>query len=59
MLYDAADDDSATGGPAVHRRIWPVVGVVDASGVSFVDEVECEQVVTQVLADRHGGGGRA
>ena len=37
-LYDAADDDSATGGPDVHRRIWPMVGVVDASGVTFVDE---------------------
>ena len=59
VLYDAADDDSATGGPDVHRRIWPVVGVVDASGVSFVDEAEREQVVTQVLADRHGGGARA
>ena len=25
-LYDAADDDSATGGPDVGRRIWPTVG---------------------------------
>ena len=28
-LYDAADDDSATGGPDVGRRICPVVDVVD------------------------------
>ena len=28
-LYDAADDDSATGGPDVGRRIWPTVGIVD------------------------------
>lgn len=31
-LYDAADDDSATGGPDLVRRIWPVVAVVDAQG---------------------------
>src|SRR5205823_6825262 len=24
-LYDAADDDSATGGPDLTRKIWPVV----------------------------------
>src|SRR5690242_796785 len=24
-LYDAADDDSATGGPDLSRRIWPIV----------------------------------
>ena len=32
-LYDAADDDSATGGPDLARRIFPVVAVVDADGV--------------------------
>src|SRR6476659_821477 len=31
-LYDAADDDSATGGPDLTRRIFPVVGVVTAGG---------------------------
>ena len=31
-LYDAADDDSATGGPDLTRRIFPVVAVVDADG---------------------------
>lgn len=54
-LYDAADDDSATGGPDVHRRIWPMVGVVDASGVTFVDEAECESIVATILADRRDG----
>lgn len=56
-LFDAADDDSATGGPDVHRRIWPMVGVVDAAGVTFVDEAECEAVVAAILADRRGEGG--
>ena len=31
-LYDAADDDSATGGPDIARRIFPIVAVVDADG---------------------------
>ena len=31
-LYDAADDDSATGGPDMTRRIFPVVYTVDARG---------------------------
>src|SRR5438105_10554359 len=31
-LYDAADDDSATGGPDMTRRIYPVVVVVDEHG---------------------------
>ncbi len=32
-LFDAADDDSATGGPDLARRIFPVVAQVDAAGV--------------------------
>ena len=51
-LYDAADDDSATGGPDVHRRIWPMVGVADAAGVTFVDDGECERIVAAILTDR-------
>ena len=31
-LYDAADDDSATGGPDLTRRIFPVVSVITADG---------------------------
>jgi proteasome beta subunit len=31
-LYDAADDDSATGGPDLARGIWPDRAVVDADG---------------------------
>src|SRR5436305_3750846 len=32
-LYDAADDDSATGGPDLTRKIFPVVLAVDADGL--------------------------
>ena len=31
-LYDAADDDSATGGPDMTRRIYPIVVTVTADG---------------------------
>ena len=31
-LYDAADDDSATGGPDIARRIFPVVHVITPDG---------------------------
>nr|MBA2465272.1 proteasome subunit beta [Nocardioidaceae bacterium] len=31
-LYDAADDDSATGGPDLTRRIFPVVSVITGDG---------------------------
>jgi 20S proteasome alpha/beta subunit len=32
-LYDAADDDSATGGPDLTRRIYPVVASSTADGL--------------------------
>lgn len=59
-LYDAADDDSATGGPDVGRRIWPTVGVVDVEGTRFVPEDEIAQVVDGILARRvdNPGGAR-
>jgi proteasome beta subunit len=58
-LYDAADDDSATGGPDVGRRIWPTVAVVDNAGVRFVPDDELRGVVEAVLARRDGNPGGA
>ncbi len=57
-LYDAADDDSATGGPDVGRRIWPTVGLVDAEGARFVPEDDIAPVVDAILADRAEGSPR-
>ncbi len=51
-LYDAADDDSATGGPDVRRRIYPVVRTASASGTDRVDDSELEATVQAVIADR-------
>ena len=59
-LYDAADDDSATGGPDVGRRIWPTVGLVDEGGARFVPDEEIAPVVDAIIASRvdNPGGAR-
>ncbi|KNB49714.1 proteasome subunit beta [Streptomyces caatingaensis] len=46
-LYDAADDDSATGGPDLARRIYPIVTVVSDEGYRKLSE---EQLVGTVRA---------
>lgn len=59
-LVDAADDDSATGGPDTTRRIWPVVATVTESGYLRVPDAELEQVAEAVVAERraqHARGG--
>jgi proteasome beta subunit len=47
-LVDAADDDSATGGPDLVRRIWPVVATVTAAGYQRVADAELEAVAAQI-----------
>ena len=51
-LYDAADDDSATGGPDLTRRIWPVVMTVTDEGARRLPEPEVGVVVEVVVAER-------
>ncbi len=51
-LYDAADDDSATGGPDLARGIYPVVAVVDADGSRILGDSEVGPVVEGIVADR-------
>src|SRR3954453_249136 len=51
-LYDAADDDSATGGPDLTRRIFPVVMTVTADGLRRVSEEEVSSVVEAIVAER-------
>lgn len=51
-LYDAADDDSATGGPDVFRGIFPVVALVDEDGYRRLDDDEVGAIVESVLAER-------
>ena len=51
-LYDAADDDSATGGPDLPRRIFPVVATITADGFRKLPEAEAAQVAEQVIRER-------
>jgi len=51
-LYDAADDDSATGGPDLPRRIFPVIATVMADGFRKLPEAESEQYAQQVVQER-------
>ncbi|HEY3559374.1 MAG TPA: proteasome subunit beta [Kribbella sp.] len=52
-LIDAADDDSATGGPDMLRRIFPVVGVVTADGYRRLPEDEVAALVDAAWSQRH------
>lgn len=51
-LYDAADDDSATGGPDISRRIFPVVAVIDADGFRRIEHDDLAERVAGMLAGR-------
>jgi len=51
-LYDAADDDSATGGPDMARRIFPVVAVVTADGYQRMSDDEVGGIVDSVVGAR-------
>ena len=52
-LYDAADDDSATGGPDVTRRIFPVVLVITADGCRRLPDDEVAAIADRVIAGAH------
>ena len=51
-LYAAADDDSATGGPDLPRRIFPVVATITADGFRKLPGAEAEQIAEQVVRER-------
>ncbi len=51
-LYDAADDDSATGGPDLNRQIFPVVMLATAEGTARVADSELDTIVRAILDER-------
>lgn len=51
-LIDAADDDSATGGPDAVRGLWPIMVSVTATGAADVPEADVIAAVDAVLAER-------
>ncbi|MEU2349619.1 proteasome subunit beta [Modestobacter sp. NPDC049651] len=51
-LYDAADDDSATGGPDTVRRLFPILYRVDAEGAVRLTDDEVAAVAETIVAER-------
>ena len=51
-LYDAADDDSATGGPDLTRRIFPVVHVITGDGGHRIHDDEVSAIADHVISGR-------
>ncbi|NUT34243.1 MAG: proteasome subunit beta [Hamadaea sp.] len=51
-LYDAADDDTATGGPDVIRKIYPVVMTATAEGTHRLADEETGAIAEQIIAAR-------
>jgi proteasome beta subunit len=51
-VYDAADDDSATGGPDMSRRIYPVVATVSADGYRRLTDDEAAGYAEAVVSER-------
>nr|AKA59371.1 proteasome subunit beta [uncultured bacterium AB_9] len=50
-LYDAADDDSATGGPDPIRKIYPVVMTATADGVQRLEDDRVAALVGEMMDD--------
>ncbi|MEV7595363.1 proteasome subunit beta [Streptomyces sp. NPDC089922] len=51
-LYDAADDDSATGGPDLYRKIFPIVTVITDEGFRRLTEGESQELARKVTDRR-------
>jgi proteasome beta subunit len=51
-LWDAADEDAATGGPDVVRGIYPLLAVIDAAGYRELDDADVGARVEQTIAGR-------
>jgi proteasome beta subunit len=56
-LYDAADEDAATGGPDLVRGIFPVVATVTAKGYQRVPDDELRKAAERLVAASGQAGG--
>jgi len=57
-LYEAADEDSATGGPDPVRGIYPLVATVTADGYQKVDDAEVAERFASLMAGPGASGRR-
>jgi proteasome beta subunit len=51
-LYEAADEDSATGGPDPVRGIFPVVATISADGYQRIGDAELRDVTAAIIDSR-------
>ena len=51
-LYDAADDDSATGGPDLVRGIYPTAVVINADGAADVADGQIAAICREIIENR-------
>jgi proteasome beta subunit len=51
-LYDAADDDSATGGPDLTRKIFPIVATITEDGFTRLSDAEAADYAEAVVSGR-------
>ncbi|MFJ5234029.1 proteasome subunit beta [Kitasatospora sp. NPDC088391] len=60
-LYDAADDDSATGGPDMARKIFPIVALITEDGFRRLTEDEVSAIAVSITDQRreHPNGPQA
>jgi proteasome beta subunit len=56
-LYDAADEDSATGGPDLTRRIYPVITAVTVDGFRRLADDDVATTTEQVVQERMSSPG--
>jgi len=51
-LYDAADDDSATGGPDLTRQLFPIIATITDDGFRRLPDSESAEYAQQVVSER-------
>ena len=56
-LFAAADEDTATGGPDLIRRIYPLVAVIDANGYTAIDDATIAERSEALYGGREEGSG--
>jgi proteasome beta subunit len=57
-LFAAADEDTATGGPDLVRRIFPTVAIIQADGYRALPDDEVAQRAQTLLGGREEGAGQ-
>lgn len=57
-LYEAADEDTATGGPDVVRGIYPMVALITGEGYQLVEEAEVAERFRAIIDRKSSEGHR-